>query len=235
MVLFYDPSEERFAQFEEILKGYDIDAIHAPSLKRAASLLRQRAESFGAVYLHELLNDSSAIEWNKSFESLPEGSKPTVLIGTTSMNPKNIPGIKYIKRPYGLGVFVENIEACFERVTELNEQEVQAGYAGINVTFQAPAQLLGIDEVGAVIQVKFPVVSGSKINVPHELISKISGEDTPFQVTKVLKVQGESSLWQLRISMTSADESRAKRFEKIEKTLSEQLGDQNGAGLPVAG
>lgn len=220
VILFYDPSEERFRQFSEILSGYDIEAVHAPSLKRASAFLRQRGDQFGAVYLHELMNDSSSIEWKQSYDNIPESSRPPMIIGTNSMNMKDTQFIKYIRRPFGLGLFVETIQSCFERISEINEKAVTAGFAGVGISFQAPAQLIGIDEIGGVLQVKFPVVNGAKFEIKHDLIDSISIEPKPVIVSKSMKVEGTSDLWQIRFCMVEAGGSKTKHYEEVEKYLS---------------
>lgn len=218
-VLFYDPSQERFEQFAEILSGYDIDAIHASNIKRAAAVLRQRGDSLGAVYLHELLSDASSIEWTKTFDSIPDGQRPPVIIGTTSMNHRNSAVIRYIKRPFGLGVFVEAIQGCFERASELTEIALQTGYVGMDVSFQAPAKLLGVDELGGIIQVKFPFVSGAQIDIAHSVVSKICPEGTKVKVVSMSKLEGAADIWQIRFSMVGAGLSKSKHYELVSKVV----------------
>jgi hypothetical protein len=218
-ILFYDPSEERFAQFEEILNGYDIEALHAPSLKRAFSYIKQRPDAFGAIYLHELMNDASSIEFKKVFDALPESIKPKLLVGTTSINLKNTPSIRYIRRPFGLGEFLETIQSCFERADEIVGQATQTGFVGIDVSFQAPAHLIGVDEEGGVIQVKFPVVKGARISVPHKLIEALIESDSFVDVTNVAQVQGEANLWQVRFSAVGSGSSKSKYFETVVRAL----------------
>ncbi|MDB2447234.1 response regulator [bacterium] len=219
MILFYDPSEERFNQFEEILKGYDIEAVHASSLKRAVSFLRQRGDSFGAVYLYELMNDSSSIEWKKAYDALPEATRPPMLVGTTSINVRDTAQTKYIRRPFGLGVFIETLQSCFERVSDINDQAIQTGFVGLDIRFQAPATLVGVDEIGGIIQVKFPVVAGAKIDIPHDVISSINSEASSVQIVNVAKVEGEADIWQIRFSMVDAGGSKSKHFESVAKVV----------------
>lgn len=218
-VLFYDPDGDRFEQFEEILAGYDIDTVYASSLQRAAGFLKQRHDQFGAIYLHELMADASSIEWNKIYDSIPEKNRPPLIIGTKSMTAKDTPKIKYLRKPYGLGQFVELLTSCFERAGEIKDLSSQAGFVGLDVSFQAPAKLLGLDEMGGVIQVRFPVVEGAKINVPHEMVAKICPDDSEVRVVNVSKVPDTVDLWQIRFSMVGAGTSKSKHFESVSKVV----------------
>ena len=219
IILFYDPSEERFSQFEEILSGYDIKAMHAASLKRALMFLKQRGSSFGAIYLYELMNDASSIEWRKAFESMEGSDRPPVLVGTTSINLKDTPSIKYIRRPFGLGLFIESIQACFERADDLATHAAQAGFVGVDVKFQAPAKLLGVDEIGGVLQVKFPVVSGAKIEIQHPIMSQINPDSNSVKIINVKKIEDVANTWQVRFSMVDAVGSKSKHYERVSKVI----------------
>ena len=222
-VLFYDPSEERFAQFAEILSGYDIEALHAPSLKRAFSYIKQRPDAFGAIYLHELLSDASSIEFKRVYDALPDQVRPPLLVGTTSINLKNTPTVRYIRRPFGLGEFIETIQGCFERADEITNQVTQTGFVGIDVNFQAPAHLLGVDEEGGVLQVKFPVVKGAKISIPHSLMQGVILQENGVDITNVAQVQGEANIWHIRFSAVAGGASKSKYFGTVIDALAPHM------------
>jgi DNA-binding response OmpR family regulator len=218
-VLFYDPKEDRFNQFSEVLTGYDIELVYAPTLVRAASLIQRDSDRPSCVYLHELLADSSSIEWKKVYNQLPAMKRPPVIIGTSSQNAKSTPTMRFIKKPFGLGVFVETLEATIEKPDVIAKEAEAAGYTGIQVRYQAPGRLIGLDETGGIVELKFPVKPGCKIDLEHGFLETLWEGQKTVATTAAGPVPGKPNTWQLRFEAVAAGTSKAKYWERVSKVI----------------
>jgi CheY-like chemotaxis protein len=223
-VIFYDPNESRFEGFKQILGGYDIELLYAKTLNAAASLLSKGPDTVGGVYIHEMLNDSSSAEWKTVYAKLPSSSRPPLIVGTTAAGAKSTDAMRYIKRPFGMGVLVEMMESTFTRATKVAAvvgAQAANTVAGTAVTLQAPAKIVGLDETGGVIQMKFPVAKGSKVELVHPEIAALLGVQSVV-ITSVASVAGQPDLVQARFESIGAGMSKAKYWEKISKVLTDR-------------
>src|SRR5262249_8217076 len=118
-VIFYEPNASRYEGFREVMGGYNIDLVHAPTLAAAAAIVKRDSDGISAVYLHELMNDASGIEWKNVYNKMPASKRPPLIIGTASMNARATGDIKYIKRPFGIGPFVDMLQGSFERPADV--------------------------------------------------------------------------------------------------------------------
>jgi len=221
-VIFYDPNEARYEGFREIMKGYDIDLVHAKSIGAAAAVVKRDFESIGCVYLHELMNDASGIEWKNVYSKLPSGKRPPLICGTTSMNARSTGDVRYIKRPFGMGLFVEMLQASFERGGEIG-QAVGKNSAtvanGVPVRYQAPATLIGLDESGGILQLRFPLLKGSRFNIGHKFLQTAWEGNIQVQVTGTAVTAAKTDLWHARFEAIGAGMSKVKYWEKLSKHL----------------
>ena len=222
-LLYYDPSVERAVQLAEILKGYEIELNHFQTLNRAAAALRSKPESVGCIFLYELMNDASSIEWKKAYETSPQNTRPPMIIGSSSLNNRSSADTKYIQKPFGLGPLIETLEACFERSDDVNSEANKSGYAGIDVQYQALGKLVCLDEVGGVFQVKFPLVPGSKVKLSHSLFKFMSNEFDDVLIANIVKEPNTVDTWQIRFEALKAGTSKTKHWEKISKAWDEYL------------
>lgn len=223
-VIFYDPNEARADGFREILAGYDIELVYAKSLTLAAQLLSRSPESFSGVYLHEMLNDASSIDWKNTFQKIPASSRPAAICGTTAAAAKNTESIRFIKRPFGMGILVEMMEATFakgSKIASVAGAAVTSASSGVAVSLQAPAKLVGLDETGGVLQLKFPVVRGSKVEIAHEFIQTLIGSAS-VTIVAALPLPNQPDVYQARFESLAPGMSKAKYWEKISKVLSEK-------------
>ena len=216
-VIFFDPNRERFDQFKEILSGYGIDLIHAGTLQSVAGLLQQHAEGLGAVYLYELTSDAAGIPLKQSLESLDPKDRPPMVIGTSSLISRSTAGWCYIKKPFGLGTLVEMFQSVFR--SRQQYQMSEAVVTDISVSFQAPAELIGLDETGGIMQTKFPINKGSILNLEHEFLHKIWDGDTRVQVDRIVPVGNSGAVWQVKFILLQIG-SRTRYWEKLSKKLS---------------
>lgn len=219
-VLFFDPSEERANGFSEILKGYGIDLLYAKSLTMAASMLKRDFEDIEAIYLTELMNDASGIEWKNAVAKLPADRRPPMIVGTSSINARSTPLVRYIKRPFGMGLFVEMLKASFERgrdIADVAGKNAANSFAGVAVKYQAQANLVGIDETGGIIQLKFPLLKGSKMIIRHPLLEKAWEGNGVVSITGSSPLPNKPDVWQARFEAVQAGTSKAKYWEKVAK------------------
>ncbi len=223
-ILFFEPNEAKFSQFDEILSGYGLDLLHAKTLSMAAAMVKRDPEGVQCVYLSELTTGTSSASWKEAYEGLAENVKPPVIIGTSSLNAKSQGKVRYIKKPFGLGLLVEMLEAASESVTA-NEVS-NAGDTGVSTRYQAPAKLVGIDETGGIIQSKFPLLKNSRMTFSSDFLTGLWGEEKEVLVTSSASLPDKPDIWQARFDSVGAGNSKTKYFEKvIEKIGSEDEGD----------
>lgn len=222
-LLYYDPSIERAVQLAEVLKGYEIELNHAQTLNRAAAALKAKPDSLGCIFLYELMNDGSSIEWKKVYDTSPQGTRPPMIIGTNSLNNRSSAETKYIQKPFGLGPLIETLEACFERAEDVTTEANKSGYAGIDVQYQAPGKLVCLDEIGGVFQVKFPLVPGSKVKLSHALFKLMPNDFDEVLVANIVKEPNMVDTWQIRFEALKAGTSKTKHWEKISKAWDQYI------------
>jgi DNA-binding response OmpR family regulator len=222
-LLYYDPSVERANQLAEVLKGYEIELNHAQTLNRAAATLKSRPESIGCIFLYELMNDGSSIEWKKVYDTTPQNTRPPIIIGTNSQNTRSTADTKYIQKPFGLGPLIETLESCFERSYDVTTEANKSGYSGIEVQYQAPGKLVCLDEVGGVFQVKFPLVAGSKVKLTHALFKSMPNEFDEVLISNIVKESETVDTWQIRFEALKVGTSKTKHWEKISKAWDDYL------------
>lgn len=225
-VIFYEPNEQRYIGFRDIMKGYGVDLVHAKSLNHAASVLKRDMDAFSAVYLHELVNDASGIEWRNVYGKLPPSRKPPLIVGTTSINARSSAAVRYIKRPFGMGLFVEMLQASFERggdIAAVAGKNSQNASNGVPVKYQAQAQLIGIDETGGIMQVRFPLLKGSRLTINHKFLIQAWDGNSTVQVVGSASLPERPDVWHARFEAVAAGTSKVKYWDKLSKHLQSLL------------
>lgn len=220
-VIFYDPNAARADEFGELLKGYGIQLIYAKSPSAAASLLKRDGETIDGIYLHELLNDASSVEWKNTYAKCPINVRPPLIIGTTAQNPKSTDSTRYIRRPFGLGLLVEMMQSMFFRASSLDT--AAQSYAGSHVSFRAPAKLLGLDETGGVLQSQTPLMRGSKVQLVHDQLSKLWQNNTVVTISGVGPLPDKPEVWQARFDVIPPGSSKTKYFNQLSELLEQGL------------
>lgn len=220
-VVFFDPNQKRFDQFKEVLAGYSIDLIHASSMQKATQLMVRDAKGLGCVYFHELTGASTAVV-KDILGKLPEGERPTVIVGTSSLNTRSTTDMRYIKKPFGLGILVDMMESAFKSNNESSEAYSKAqDAANYECDYKAPARLVGLDETGGIIQLKFPVVVGNRLKLDHPFLAQIWEGDILAEITHLAALPNKPDVWQARFVAVSSKGNKVKYWEKVEKVLSE--------------
>lgn len=225
-VLFFDPNEDRANGFAEILKGYGIDLIYAKNMLTAASILKRDFADIAAIYLFELMNDASGIEWKNVVSKIPADHRPPMIVGTSSINARSTTAVRYIKRPFGMGLFVEMLQASFERGKEIASvagKGAANSFTGVPVKFQAQANLVGIDETGGIIQMKFPLLKGSKMILNHPQLEKAWDGNMIVSITGSSSLPSKPDVWQARFEAVQAGMSKAKYWEKVSKLFETEM------------
>jgi hypothetical protein len=195
---------------------------HAKSLAAAAAVIKRDPTGFDAVYLHELMNDASGIEWKNAYAKLPASQRLPLLVGTTSLNVRSTPAVRYIKRPFGMGLFVEMMAAAFEKagdVAAVAGKNAPNALAGVPVRYLAPATLVGLDEAGGVLQVRFPLLKGSKLLLTHPTLGQLEGGLSIVQVTATAVAPSRPDIWHARFESIAAGMSKVKYWERVAKHL----------------
>lgn len=216
-VLYYDPNQSRFEGFYKVLKGYDFELEYAASLKHISNALTTAPERYLVVYLHELLQDASTIEFRNFYKRLSISVKPPLIVGTSSINAQSTTEVRYIKRPFGLGVFVEMLEAACERAASLSEnvKKQNISFPGIPACYETPVKLVGVDETGGVLETRFPILSGSKVELNHPMLQKAWDGQRAVTIRVSRAVPKAPDLWQSRFDSVSAGMSKVKYWEKM--------------------
>jgi len=235
-VLLYEPNAARFEQFKAILHGYDIEATHAKTLHQAASMVQARAGDFGCVFLHELVSDASSLAWRDAYNKLPAASRPPLLIGTSAVNARATASARYIRRPFGLGLFIEMREATCARAEDVADTASAA--SEVPIRYEAPVKLLGVDETGGVLQLHAPLLKGSRMRFVHPSMNELWG-DTDIEITAVAPTSKAAVSWQARFETVAAGTSKAKYWEKVTSHLDglaqlrkEAVGHERNDGVP---
>ena len=212
-VLIYDPMTERFEQFQNILKGHRLELVHAKTLTIAAGMV-QNAATIGCIYLHELINDVSSIGWRESYAKLPVLERPPMIIGTSSLAAQSTATVRYIRKPYGLGVFLEMVESLVSGTNRIAEAILadKTTTGGAAVTFQAVGVLIGLDESGGILALKFPVTKGVRCQIQHQQLQHLWPD--PVEILDCWR-DARTGLWLARFDAVKAGTSKFKYWEKI--------------------
>tara|TARA_B100001094_G_scaffold324967_1_gene378485 strand:+ start:540 stop:1967 length:1428 start_codon:yes stop_codon:yes gene_type:complete len=222
-VIFFDPLQNRFEQFREVLGGYNIDLIHAPSIQKAIRLIQRDAGSLGCVYFQELTGLNVAL-LREALEKIDQEHRPPIIVGTSSLNTRSTREIRYIKKPFGLGILVEAMESAIKASSSLG-RDLAGAHEAVNLecNYQAPAKLIGLDETGGIIELKFPVVKGNRIRLDHPFLRKIWEGDVLAEITATASLEGKPDIWQVRFEAVSAKGNKVKYWEMVEKSLEEDF------------
>lgn len=218
-VMFYDPKPERFEQFKKVLAGYDIELVYAGNLQSAAAMIIREADgTLGCVYLDELPANSSGIAIKEAIAKMNEKARPPVIAGTTSLNAKSTKEIRFLKKPFGLGMLVETMDQAIKSKTNFAD----GASANIEVQYQTPAKLLGLDETGGIVQLKFPVVSGSKLFLQHAVLNEMWGGQAEVRIISVIRLEN-SNVWQAKFENLSAQGNKSRYWERLSKQIGQRL------------
>lgn len=222
-VVFFDPMQKRASQFKEVLAGYNIDILPATTFQKATQLVARDGGGIGCAYFHELTGANISV-LKEILSKLNEADRPPVIVGTSSLNMRSTKELTYINRPFGLGVLVEMMEAAFKANGAVGgELSNLQDTANLECDYKAPARLIGLDETGGIIQLKFPVVRGNRLKLDHPFLSQIWDGDILGEITHVAPLPEKPDIWQARFMAVSSKGNKAKYWSKVEKIINEIL------------
>lgn len=214
-VVFFDPNPTRAEQFKKILEGYNVELLHAAALPAAIAIIQREGALIGCSYFHEL-NAQQLAAVREAMMKLPENFRHPILVGTTSLSARSTPEVRYIRKPFGLGVLVEMMEAAFQSHTETAAALRTSSLANFDVDFQTPARILGLDETGGILEVKFPVAKGTKIKLNHPELGEVWGQSAAVQITA--SSQPDPSVWLIRFESIGS-ENKTKYWGRVKVIL----------------
>jgi D-arabinose 1-dehydrogenase-like Zn-dependent alcohol dehydrogenase len=121
-----------------------------------------------------------------------------------------------------MGVFVEMLQASFERADDIASvagKNAATTTASVSVKYQAPAILIGLDETGGILQVRFPLLKGSRLNIAHAFLQTAWEGRAQVQVVASAPTEAKPDIWHARFEAIDAGMSKVKYWEKLAKHL----------------
>lgn len=219
--LFCDPNVQRTEQFKEILAGYDVELIGVTSFQAAIATMQRDSGGIKCVYFHEVAGPQLT-SLRDTLSKMGEKNRMPVIVGTTSLNMRSTPEIRYIQKPFGLGVLVETMEAAFLASGAADDFAGAGAAANFEVDFQAPAKIVGLDETGGILEVKFPMARGSRVKLNHAELKPLWGEEAFVQITA--SGQLSADVWHVRFESIAGNENKAKYWVKVRQFLDQFSG-----------
>jgi hypothetical protein len=140
--------------------------------------------------------------------------------------------MRFIRRPFGLGVLVEMLESAFASgaLAQVGPKDQSLTVAGTPVSFQAQALVVGLDEIGGVLQTKFPLLKSSKLQVTHEFLRSAWAGDMTVTVLASQPAPGQADTYHVRFGHLPAGMSKTKYWEKMAKVIAEQAKSASQSG-----
>lgn len=214
-VLFFDPSPERFEEMQEILQANDFSAIHANSLSRVISYMKNMSDEFDCIYLYELSNNASGIEWKQAYKEIPANKRHPVIICTSSINAKSTANEKYLKKPFGIGQLINTLDAVFKGMDLSRQNNSFVGGNSPLAKFMFASKLIGVDEVGGIIETKFPVDPNETYSISHPQLQLFWDENCRIRISKISPSETSPGTWILRFEAVTTGSSRGKYYSAL--------------------
>jgi hypothetical protein len=121
-----------------------------------------------------------------------------------------------------MGLFVEMLQSSFEKPAEIASAAGRGATSptqGLPVRYQAQASIVGIDETGGIMQVKFPLLKGSRLSINHKFLVQAWDGNSTVQVTGAAALPSRPDVWHVRFEAIAAGMSKVKYWEKLSKQL----------------
>lgn len=219
-VIYYDKDRSRGEQICEFLGAHDIVSTYTDNLKRVYSILAQRAEDIDCVYLHELGNTANDIEFKNDLKKLKDGTRPPFLIATASMSARSSAAFTFIRTPFGLNKMLQAFEMCFVNSLRSKNAAEPINLVGESAEYNIVAKLIGIDEIGGVLQTSFALRPGTSFTVGFEVLQEVwSKYSETFTITGCMPLPKQENVWQSRFEVISGTGSRLKLWQASSSQL----------------
>lgn len=160
-ILVYDKTGERARSIKAALSIHDIDCDNVSDATALISRFTSAPELLGAVFLTEPLDTASAAPWDKFKTGLPAEKRPIemiAVIGKKEPSPMTI----WMQKPFGIEHVVQNFKAAVASRHKTIDLQA-AGTKQIPAIYIAPAKVLALDEMGAVLQAPFMPEIGTEL------------------------------------------------------------------------
>ena len=221
-VLFYEADDRRFEEYSGVLEGYAIQLVRAKTVSQAFQLLKQDIGGIGCVFLSKKPTESELAEFKGVQARLPAAQRPPIIISAGSKPGRSTSEVRYLLRPFGLGVLVETLQASCERASEIStalSRRVATVLTGVPIRLRATAKLIGLDESGGILEVQFPIMRGTRIMIDHPLLRSAWGDDARVQVSAVGPLAAQRSALAVRFEYANTATSKVKVWEQLLKKL----------------
>lgn len=221
-VVMYIDNDEYLRGFQDVLAGHDIEVVSANSITDAAEMVKKSPHMFGCVYIHEFKSDKDRVEWHNATCMIPVQKKPTVVVGSHQRRTSQSPDLRYIHKPYGLGYLIEALEFAFKRASSIAKyasKHAVGGPAGVSTFYQMKAKLVGLDEIGGIIETSVPLVKNSKIHLNHSFLQDAWNGSSNVVISSCAQLPGEGDVFQARFEAVGAGMSKTKYWEKLSGLL----------------
>lgn len=221
-ILMVHDKPEHVKQWIDILKGFDIEVVDGGDLVTAGRTVVSKPTEYGAIYIHDFESEAQRRTWHNVYCQIDPKIKPPVVVGIQSKKLTSNTDYIALKRPFGLGRFIEIFEAAFERadaIAQVAGKNSPNPLHGYPVHLAAEAELLGLDEVGGVIETKFPMLVGSRFGVGHSFLGSAWQGGKAVLVSHIAQSPDNPEAFQIRFEAVEAGTSKVKYWEKMQIAL----------------
>ncbi|MDD9951112.1 MAG: hypothetical protein OXT67_06055, partial [Zetaproteobacteria bacterium] len=223
-VIYYDRDRDRGEQICEFLQAHDIVTSYTDSLKRVSSLLTQRGESIDCVYLHELGGTANDIEFKSDLKKLSDSQRPPFLIATSSISARSNAAFTFIRTPFGLNKMLQAFEMCFVNSKKSVADSDSVNLVGEDANYHIIAKLIGIDEVGGILQTSFALRAGTTFTIGFSVLQETwSRFAEAFLIQNCMPLPHNESVWQSRFTVLPGTGSRLKLLQASTEQLKKYL------------
>ena len=100
---------------------------------------------------------------------------------------------------------------------------MQGELANVPVSYRAPGKIVGLDETGGIIQLKFPMTKGSKVELDNAILKELWEGESIVQISEIAKMPNNPGVWQAKFLTEKASGNKAKYWEKISSAMKDQM------------
>ena len=220
-VLLYESSVERGNQLKKMLAFYEIEITCVNSFEKLRMSHEAQKEKHRIVYLCEPPMHASGLGWDKYTSTLPPQDRPVQIVATTSQNPVKRPNTIWMKMPFGLDALVEQFEAAFAQQSMQTSpgaaQSVdKTADVGLNMTFFA--DLVAIDEHGALLDSPFEFPLNSRINLTHPALAMIELNKN-LRVSATRRLDAAGTKFRARVTVQEGNISIGRYWKPLSDKL----------------
>ena len=176
-LLVYESQSDRGQQLKKMLAFYELDAQVVTSFEKLRMMHESSKDKYKVVYLCEPPMHASGISWDKYCAALQPHERPLHIIATTSQSPVKRPNTTWMRMPFGLDLLVDQIEAAFAQLTLSTNTTSSSGGTtpggDVAVSMNFFADLVAIDELGAIIDSPYELPLNARIHLTHPSLALI--------------------------------------------------------------